>query len=97
MLERDLRRHFDLAAKVQQESPVGDLPYAEALERGDRLGDRLRMRDIAGVAADVDDEHVGVRLRNIEGGNRAARFSDDAREPGRCCRVGRRLHPTVIE
>jgi hypothetical protein len=92
VFERDLRCHLDLAAKVQQERTVRHLAHTEAVERGNCLGDRLRMRHIAGIAADIDHQHVGVRLGDIQGGDRATRLSDDAREPRCRCRISRRLH-----
>ena len=82
MLERHLGHHLELAAEVEQEGPVADLAHGDARDRGDLGGDPVGVVRVRGVAGDVDDDGVGVRLDDVEGGERPAgggdRRSEDA-------------------
>ena len=91
--QRDLRAHLDLAAEVEQEGPVADLADRDALDLAQRLGEAAGVLLVARGAGDVDDDPVGVRLGDVERGDRAAGQADGGRQPADRRRVGRDLEP----
>ena len=70
--QRHLDRGLDLPAQVQQEGPVADLAQRHAVDRAQRLHDRLGVLGVPGRAGHVHPEPLVPERGDVQGGDRAA-------------------------
>lgn len=64
--ERNRGDHLELAAQMQKEGAVADLADDHPRNLGDRGRDLVGVRDVRGVAGEVDDHVVGMALDDVE-------------------------------
>jgi len=81
--ERDLRVHLDLAAEVEQERTVRDLPHLEAVDLGQLGHHMIGMGHVRRIAGDVGDHPQMIGVDHVERRNDGAGIANGRRYAGR--------------
>ncbi len=97
MHQRHLGHDLELAAEVQQEGPVGDVPDGEALRGVHRRPDLLPVLLARPMDGDVHRDVVAAGLGDVERLDGGTGLGDDVGQPGRRAEVGRPSTRRVIE
>jgi hypothetical protein len=63
----------------------------------DRLGDRLGVLRVGGIAGEVDDQQVRVGLDDVDRHHRAGGLADSGGDPADAERVGAEVYRMVID